>query len=172
MNWITFTKTVTLNDSGYIGFCLQNQTTENTPISIVIKDFQVELGSNQTEYQDYSEKEDYQATFQVDLTDTKQEIVTNDFYIRLYENNQKISDTKYDLENHQIEDFEILKELSRNKEYKIELAIKIRDRFYTLDSLEFNSNDEIRSIHNPDDFFRYILWELILLLKIWILEMM
>ena len=80
--------------------------------------------------------------------------MTNDFYIRLYENNQKISDAKYDLENHQIENFEILKELSRNKEYKIELAVKIRDRFYTLDSLEFNSNEEIRSVHNLDDFFR------------------
>ena len=153
-NWVTITKTVTLNDSGYIGFFLQSQTTDNIPISIVIKDFQVELGNRQTEYQKYSESEDYQATFQVDLTDTKQEIITNDFYIRLYENNQKISDTKYDLENHQIEDFEILKELSRNKEYRIELAIKIRDRFYTLDNLEFNSNEEIRSIHNPDDFFR------------------
>ncbi|MGG2299886.1 hypothetical protein ACQUZR_21310, partial [Aeromonas veronii] len=92
-----------------------------------VKDFQVELGNKQTEYQKYSEEEDYQATFQVDLSDTKQEIMTNDFYVRLYENNQKISDTKYDLENHQIEDFEILKELSRNKEYRIELAIKIRD---------------------------------------------
>src|SRR5699024_75068 len=139
--------------TGYIGFFLQNKTGENSTISIVIKDFQVELGKTQTEYQKYSEKEDYQATFQVDLTDTKQEIVTNDFYVRLYENNQKISDTKYDLENHEIEDFEILKELSRNKEYKVELAVKIRDRFYTLDSLEFNSNEEIRSIHNPDDFF-------------------
>lgn len=153
-SWTTFKKTMTLNDSGYIGFFLQSLTTDNTPISIVIKDFQVELGNTQTEYQKYSEKEDYQATFQVDLVDTKQEIVTNDFYIRLYENNQKISDTKYDLENHQIEDFEILKELSRNKEYRIELAVKIRNRFYTLESLEFNSNEEIRSIHNPDDFFR------------------
>ncbi len=153
-NWVTFSKTVTLNDIGYIGFYLQNQTNDNTPISIVIKDFQVELGNKQTEYQKYSEEEDYQATFQMDLSDTKQEIVTNDFYVRLYENNQKISDTKYDLENHQIEDFEILKELSRNKEYRIELAIKIRDRFYTLDTLEFNSNEEIRSIHNSDDFFR------------------
>ena len=153
-DWITFTKTVTLNDSGYIGFFLQNQTTDNTPISIMIKDFQVELGNTQTEYQDYSEKEDYQATFQVDLTDTKQEIVTNDFYIRLYENDQKISDTKYDLENYQIEDFEILKELSKNKEYKVELTVKIRDRFYTIDTLTFNSNDEIRSIHDIDDFFK------------------
>lgn len=153
-DWITFTKTVTLNSTGYIGFFLQNETTDNTPISIVVKDFQVEAGNKQTEYQDYSEKEDYQATFQVDLTDTKQEIVTNDFYIRLYQNNQKISDTKYDLENHQIEDFEILKELAKNKEYRVELAVKIRDRFYTIDSLEFNSNDEIRSIHNPDELFK------------------
>lgn len=153
-SWLQFTKTMTLNDSGYIGFSFGNNSTENTPISIVVKDFQVELGNKQTEYQKYSEEEDYQATFQVDLSDTKQEIMTNDFYVRLYENNQKISDTKYDLENHQIEDFEILKELSRNKEYKIELAVKIRDRFYTLDTLEFNSNEEIRSIHNPDDFFR------------------
>ncbi len=152
--WTTFSRTMILNDSGYIGFYLRNTTGENIPISIIIKDFQVELGNTQTDYQKYSEKEDYQATFQVNLIDTKQEIVTNDFYIRLYENDQKISDTKYDLENHQIEDFEILKELSRNKEYRIELAIKIRDRFYTLDSLEFNSNEEIRSIHNPDDFFR------------------
>ena len=153
-DWVTFTKTVTLNNSGYIGFFLQNQTTDNTPISIVVKDFQVELGNTQTKYQDYSEKEDYQATFQVDLIDTKQEIVTNDFYIRLYENGKKIGDTKYDLEEHKIEDFKILKELSRNKEYKIELAVKIRDRFYTIDSLEFNSNDEIRSIHTVDDFFK------------------
>ena len=153
-SWLQFTKTMTLNDSGYIGFSFGNNSTENIPISIVVKDFQVELGNKQTEYQKYSEEEDYQATFQVDLSDTKQEIMTNDFYVRLYENNQKISDTKYDLENHQIEDFEILKELSRNKEYKIELAVKIRDRFYTLDTLGFNSNEEIRSIHTPDDFFR------------------
>ena len=151
--WLSFSKTMTLNDTGYVGFWIRNTTGDSTPISVMIKDFQVEAGNKQTEYQKYSEKEDYQATFQVDLIDTKQEIVTNDFYIRLYENNQKVSDTKYDLENHQIEDFEIVKELAKNKEYRVELAVKIRDRFYILDSLDFNSNDEIRSIHNPDDFF-------------------
>ena len=77
--WIQFTKTMTLNDSGYVGFYLRSTTGDNIPISIVVKDFQVELGGSQTEYQDYSEKNDYQATFQVDLMDTKQEIVTNDF---------------------------------------------------------------------------------------------
>lgn len=104
-------------------------------------------------YVEYSEKDEYLGTLNINLYDTKDEIPTDDYYIRIYLKGELQNTFSYDLV--QNEAFNVLKEYEflKNKTYTVKLSVKIRDRFYDIDTLEFNTNTEIRTIRTIAELF-------------------
>ena len=103
----------------------------------------------------YKEMDEYLASFKIHLIDKKSEIVTNDYYVRIYLDGNEIkgSPFRYDLIDHQVIDEIKQYSLRKNKKYTITLAAKIRNRFYDIDSININTNSEIRSIRTEDELF-------------------
>lgn len=106
-----------------------------------------------TEYTEYSEKDKYVGTLNVNVDDTRNEIPDQDYYLRIYLDDEEIDTLHYDLVNgkaiNELKTYEFLK----NKKYTVYLSIKIRGRFYNINLVSFNTNTEIRSIKDMDDFF-------------------
>lgn len=104
---------------------------------------------------DYSELDEYLASFKVRLTDKNHEITDKDYYIRIYMDGEEISGSpyRYDLVEYQVLDEIKQFSLKKNKRYSISLSVKIRERFYVIDSFDFTTNSEIRSIRTTSDFF-------------------
>ena len=104
---------------------------------------------------EYKELDEYLASFKIDLLDRKSEIATEDYYVRIYLDGKEISGSpfRYDLVDHkaigEIQQYS----LRKNKKYTISLEVKIRNRFYEIDSIIINTNKEIRSIRNIDELF-------------------
>lgn len=105
------------------------------------------------EFEDYTEKDEYIGTLNMSLYDTKNEIQTNDFYVRIYLNGDLEATHRYDLNLTRITDFKKQFEFLKNKNYAVKLSVKIRDRFYDIASLEFNTNTEIRAIRTVSEFY-------------------
>ena len=103
----------------------------------------------------YSEMDEYLASIKVRLTDLKHEISTNDYYIRIYLDGDEIASSpyRYDLVDHTVLDEIKQYSLKKNKKYTIKLSIKIRNRFYDIDSIYVVTNNEIWSIKTVDEFF-------------------
>lgn len=140
--------TFTLNSTGYIGFYLEEETGGTTKITI--KDIQIEEGNRKTEYEDY-QKGKKLSTVNVVIEDKRNEITNKKYYIQKYKNNEFIEEKEYSLEEGYTKTFE--EEVDDNATYKFVLQVKIRDRYYTLDELEFDTTEEIRSISTIDEFF-------------------
>ena len=91
----------------------------------------------------------------VNLEDKRDEISTNDYYIKVYENNEEISNARYEdiPENNKLENVIKNIEIKENQEYKMELIVKIRDREYILSTFEFNTKEgEILGISNIEEY--------------------
>ena len=143
------TYSLKVDESGYLGFYIDRGQ------GIYIKDLQIELGNKKTEYEEF--KYQLNAEIRINLEDKKDEIKTNDYYLRIYKNNVQIAEEKYEeineenrvensIKNYLVED---------NTKYKIELLIKIRERFYTINTVEFetDSGKEIKGIFSKEDYF-------------------
>ena len=140
--------TLTIDESGYLGFYIHGGS------GVYIKDLQIELGNKKTSYEEF--KYTMNAKYQVSLEDKKDEISTNDYYIKIYKNGEEIKEERYEEigEDNKVE--KSLKEIEVETEatYKIELLIKIRDRYYILDTIEFKtqSGEEIKGISSKEEF--------------------
>ena len=110
--------------------------------------------SDSNKYESYSEKSQYLGTLNVSLYDTRDEITTDDYYIRIYINDKLQKSFRYDLIDNKIENVEKEYEFLKDKKYVVKLSVKIRDRFYDIDSVEFNTNSEIRAIRTVSEFFK------------------
>ena len=104
---------------------------------------------------DYSELDEYLASFKVNLLDKKHEITGEEYYIRIYLDGNEISSSPY---KYDIVDYNVLDEikqysLRKNKKYTVTLSVKIRNRYYDIDSIDITTNTEIRSIKSVDEFF-------------------
>lgn len=105
-------------------------------------------------YTPYQEKNKYLSSLYINLYDTKNEIIFNDFYIQIVKDNVEEGIYQYDLEkDHKIETFLLSYELEKNSNYEVNLLIKIRNRYYPIDSINFKTDEEIRTIRNSNDFF-------------------
>lgn len=84
-----------------------NLKTDKT--SIYIQDLQIELGNRKTSYEPYKYEIESQAI--VNLEDKRNEIVTNDYYIKTYEDGTEINNIRYEdiPENNKVEN--VVKEL-------------------------------------------------------------
>ena len=121
---------------------------------IQVKELQIELGNKKTSYEEF--KYVLQSNYSIDLEDRRDEITTNDYYIKVYEDSKLIKTNRYEEipEENIIENAIKTYEIQSGKQYKVELAIKIRDREYAISEIEYNTQDaeEIKGIYNKDDF--------------------
>ena len=146
--WKDFQYTLTVDSTGYLGFYI------NGGNGIEIKELQVELGNEKTNYEEF--KYTLQSNYSINLEDRRDEITTNDYYIKIYEDNNLISTDRYEEipEENAITNAIKTYETQTGKQYKVELVIKIKDREYVISELEYNTQDteEIKGIYNKDDF--------------------
>lgn len=121
---------------------------------IQVKELQIELGNKKTSYEEF--KYVLQSNYSIDLEDRRDEITTNDYYIKIYEDENLIKTDRYEEipEENKIENAIKTYETQAGKQYKVELVIKLRDREYVLSELEYNTQDteEIKGIYNKEDF--------------------
>ena len=102
---------------------------------------------------EYSEKATYNATLYASIEDTKNELVEKEFYIQIFRDGILKDTVKYDMNNlTKIENVLINYDVDKNTNYEITLAVKIRDRYYAIDTAYFTTEEEIRSIKTVSDF--------------------
>ena len=146
--WKEFQYTLTVDNTGYLGFYI------NGGNGIQVKELQVELGNKKTSYEEFQYI--LQSNYSINLEDKRDEITTNDYYIKVYEDNTLMKTDRYEeipQENVIINAIKTY-EAQAGKQYKVELVIKIKDREYVLSKLEYNTQDteEIKGIYNKEDF--------------------
>ena len=121
---------------------------------IQVKELQIELGNKKTSYEEF--KYVLQSNYSIDLEDRRDEITTNDYYIKIYEDENLIKTDRYEEipEENKIESAIKTYETPAGKQYKVELVVKIKEREYVLSELEYNTQDteEIKGIYNKEDF--------------------
>ena len=91
----------------------------------------------------------------VNLEDRRGEIITNDYYIKIYEDGKLVDTKRYEdfPENNKIENVEKELNIKEGHNYKLELAVKIRLRDYVISTFEFNTkNGEILGISNREEY--------------------
>jgi len=147
-----YKQTIIVKEPGYVGFFVQNKSEDDNTL-LYIQDLQIELGNRKTSYEPYKYEIESQAI--VNLEDKRNEIVTNDYYIKTYEDGTEINNIRYEdiPENNKVENVVKELELQENKNYKIELLVKIRDRNYTITTAEFNTKEgEIKGITTEEEY--------------------
>ena len=147
-----YKQTITVNNSGYVGFWVHNGTIDENA-KVYIKDLQIELGNTKTDYEEY--KYNMESKVLINLEDKRDEIITNDYYIKIYEDGKLIDTKKYEdfPESNKIENAEKELNIKENHDYKLELAVKIRLRDYVISTFEFNTkNGEILGINTIEEY--------------------
>jgi hypothetical protein len=153
--WQKYTYTFTLNASGYIGFNIREISGKNHKTSVIIKNLQIEENDKATSFEPFKQTTTYDASMLVNLNDVRSEITTNDYYIKIYKDNLAINQEHYSMDGlSNVIDKSHKYSLDKNAEYRLELIVKIRDRFYTINSVTFTTENEIRSIKTLNDFFK------------------
>ena len=147
--WKEYSYTLTLNKTGYIGF-----TTQAINSIVEIQDLQIELGDTKTNYEEF--KYILNANMNITVNDVRDEITTNDYYVRVYKDGEQIQEIRYEEigEENKVENAKKTYEVEENETYKIELLVKVQDRYYELDSQEFTTEGakEIKGIADKNDF--------------------
>lgn len=152
--WNHYIFTITIDDTGFAGFYVSANSSANSQY-LWLKNVQVELGKSASSYKKYQYS--LESNIIVNLDDTRDEVTTNDYYLRFYKNG------KYDKEEKYIEIDETNKVTNSikkfvfedNKNYKIELAVKINDRYYVLNTLEFDTEiGEMLGISCKEDWLK------------------
>ena len=117
-------------------------------------DFMLTEGDTYVPYEPYEKAEGYEATLRTTVDDSRAEITNQDYYVELYKGDELL-DTLHGYldENHQVNQVENKLQTEERATYTAKLKIKVRDRFYELDSIEFTADQEIRSIYNIYDYF-------------------
>ena len=145
-----YKQTLIVKDPGYVGFFMSAKELDEYAY---IKDLQIELGNTKTNYEEY--KYNVESKVLVNLEDKRDEIITNDYYIKIYEDGKLIDTKKYEdfPENNKIENAEKELNIKENYEYKLELVVKMRLRDYVISTFEFNTkNGEILGISNIEEY--------------------
>ena len=146
--WKDFQYTLTLDNTGYLGFYIVGGN------GIQVKELQIELGNKKTSYEEY--KYTLESKYSINLEDKRDEITTNDYYLKIYEDGNLVKTDRYEEipENNIITNAIKSYDTESGKDYKVELAIKVNDREYTISNLGYNTKDteEIKGIYNKEDF--------------------
>lgn len=143
-------------NSPYIAITIREDSGDNNVTTVLFKNFQIEVGDKKTSYEKYKDKENYMATIITNITDSKNEITKDDYnyYLRYYKNDKLVDTEAFKMnDSGNIVDAVNKHEIEKSANYEIKLSVRIRGRFYDLNSVEFTSEDEIRTIHNAKEFF-------------------
>ena len=92
---------------------------------VEITDLQVELGTQRTSYEKYQFK--LRANTIINIEDKRDEITTNDYYIRIYKNEELIDERRYEEigEDNRVDGVRKSYDVDEKSDYKIELLVKI-----------------------------------------------
>ena len=146
--WKDFQYTLKIDNTGYLGFYIKGGN------GIEIKELQIELGDKKTSYEEF--KYTLRSNYSINLEDKRDEITTNDYYLKIYEDNDLVSTDRYEEipEENVITNAIKTYETQAEKQYKVELAIEIRNREYVLSEVTFNTDKakEIKGIYTVEDF--------------------
>ena len=149
--WKEYRCTFTLSKTGYVGFVIVSNKA-----MVEIQELQAELGSRKTDYELF--QYEYNANIGITVNDARDEITTNDYYIRIYKNNEQIQELRYEEigEDNKVENVQKTYNIEPDANYKIELLVKISDRYYELDTQEFSTEGsrELKGISNINDFLK------------------
>lgn len=173
--FIEYQKTLNIPEDGYLGFYLEKyvetippanedeeETTKEKDYNLIIKNLQVELGTEKTEYSKYGYK--LLANTEVNFIDENQVTYNKDegkckYYVRLTSDKGLFKEFDYDYNSTEMikEEYAYqIDETSESVDYTLELIIKQYGREYVLSSVEFNYNPEtsieIKSISSVDEF--------------------
>ena len=90
----------------------------------------------------------------INLTDKRDEITNDDYYIKIYENGKEYKSYNYVELKDTLNLSDVIKniELEEEKEYTVELGILIRDRYYGLSTFEISTEDEVLGISTLGDW--------------------
>ena len=90
----------------------------------------------------------------VNVVDLRSEITNRDYFIRVYEGDTLVDEYNY-IELNGVDRITAIKEvaLAEHKNYKVELGIKIRDRYYALSMFEISTDGEVQGIENLNDWY-------------------
>lgn len=158
-SWVSYQKSVIIPDDGYLGFYLEESTSD---YKLEIKNLQVELGEQATAYTPFSYS--LFAKVNTNFIDKMHTTYnTNDnnckYYIRITTNKGQTTEFDYIYEGTEnvenLYDYSI-EESNDEVEYNVELLIKQNSREYVLDRISFKYNPddckEIKSIFNLEEF--------------------
>lgn len=103
-------------------------------------------------YEDF--KYDLITKVRVNVVDLRNEITNRDYFIRVYEGDTVVNEYNY-RELVGVDRITEIKEvaLAEHKDYKVELGIKIRDRYYALSLFEISTTGEVQGIENLNDWY-------------------
>ncbi|HJJ11876.1 MAG TPA: hypothetical protein OIM48_00965 [Clostridiaceae bacterium] len=146
--WKDYQYTLKIDSTGYLGFYMQGGS------GIEVKELQIELGNKKTSYEEF--KYNLQSSYSINLEDKRDEITTNDYYIKVYEDNNLVKEDRYEEipeENVITNEIKTYK-VEAGRQYKVELTIKMKEREYVISSLEYDTKEteEIKGIYNKEDF--------------------
>lgn len=106
-----------------------------------------------TTYNSYTENNQYQGTFEINMNDIRNEISTKDYYVRIYRKGEYVTEHRYDMHESVVEGVQKTYGFDKNVTYEVALSVKMRDRYYDIDSVEFTTETEIRAIRTTAEFF-------------------
>ena len=147
--WNDYKYTLVVDNTGYLGFYIEGGN------GIEVKELQIELGNKKTSYEEF--KYNLQSNYSINLEDKRDEITTNDYYIKIYEDNNLVQTNRYEEipEENVITNAIKTYEVQLGRQYKVELTIKMKEREYVISSLEYDTKEteEIKGIYTKEDFF-------------------
>ena len=86
--WKEFQYTLPVDDTGYLGFYIDGGN------GIEIQELQIELGNKKTKYEEFQYI--LQSNYSINVEDRRDEITTNDYYIKIYEDNNLVKTDRYE----------------------------------------------------------------------------
>ena len=120
-------------------------------------DFMLTEGDTYVSYEPFEKEEGYEATIHTTINDSRAEITNQDYYVDLYKDDELLDSFHgYLDENHQINQAKSTLQTEELAKYTAKLKIKVRDRFYELDSIDFVADQEIRSIYTVNEYLNMI----------------
>lgn len=149
--WQEYSYTLTVGSNGYVGFRIADANNK-----VEIQNLQIELGNRKTSYQEF--RYILEANMNINVNDERDEISTNDYYVRIYKNGEQIQELRYEEigEENLVKDAKKTYQVEENATYEIELLVKINDRYYTLDSqlIQIEQSTEIKGISSVEDYLK------------------
>ena len=82
------------------------------------------VANDPNSYFEYVEKDKYMGTLDVDLVDERNEILTNDFYLRIYSGGQLVENKQVEFTTEAVQNYIVNYEFVKNKNYIVKSRVK------------------------------------------------